>query len=95
VIKDDNSAQNKLLQFNRNLRFDLKVISFDFMTYNILYNINFRGFTAKQNPKYYEYTKIICGDFCGDSKSEIIIFQDNINRVDWLTQKTEIYSFND
>ncbi|HNQ67934.1 MAG TPA: hypothetical protein PKN32_06130 [Bacteroidales bacterium] len=95
VIKDDNSAQNKLLQFNRNLRFDLKVISFDFMTYNILYNIDFRGFAAKQNPKYYEYTKIICGDFCGDSKSEIIIFQDNINRVDWLTQKTEIYSFND
>ncbi|MDD3859457.1 MAG: hypothetical protein PHW83_04610 [Bacteroidales bacterium] len=95
VINDDNSEQTKLLQFNRNVRFDLKLIGFDYMTYNILYNIDFRGFAAKQDPKYYEYTKIICGDFCGDTKSEIIIFQDNINRVDWLTQKTEIYSFND
>lgn len=95
IIKDDNSGRDKLLQFNRNLRFDLKVVNFEFLTYNILYNIDFKGFPAKQNPKYYEYSKIICGDFCGDSKSEIIIFQDNINRVDWLTQKTEIYSFND
>lgn len=95
VIKDDNSKQNKLLQFNRNSRFDLRVIGFDLMTYNILYNVDFRAYANKQNPKYYEYSKIVCGDFYGDSKSEIVIFQDNINRVDWLTQKTEIYSFNE
>ena len=63
------------------------------MTYNILFNVEFKGFPKKQNPKYYEVSKIICGDFSGDGCSEIIIFQDNISKVDWLTQKTEMYSF--
>jgi len=95
IFNDDNSKQNKLLQFNRSSRFELKVIGFDLITYRILNNLEFRNYPIKQNPKYYEYSKIVCGDFCGDNRSEIIIFQDNINRVEWLTQKTEIYSFNE
>jgi hypothetical protein len=93
VIDYNQTGKKELVQFNKNIRFDLKVIEFDIMTYNILYNVEFKGFPAKQNPKYYEVSKIICGDFTGDNCSEIIIFQDNVSRVDWLTQKTEIYSF--
>lgn len=63
------------------------------MTYNIVCNIEFKGFKKKQNPKYYEISRIISGNFVGDAKSEIIIFQDNVSKVDWLTQKTEMYSF--
>jgi hypothetical protein len=83
----------ELLQFSRNKRFSLKLISFDMMTYKIMYNVDFKGFKEKQNPKYYEVTRIISANLVGDNCSEVVIFQDNINKVDWLTQKTEMYSF--
>jgi hypothetical protein len=63
------------------------------MTYKIMYNVDFKGFNEKQNPKYYEVTRIVCANLVGDNCSEVVIFQDNINKVDWLTQKTEMYSF--
>ncbi len=93
VIDYDKTGEKELLQLNKTKRFDLRIINFDIMTYNILFNVEFKGFPKKQNPKYYEVSKIICGDFSGDGCSEIIIFQDNISKVDWLTQKTEMYSF--
>ncbi len=93
VVDYNKSGQKEVLQFNKTKRFDLRLINFDMLTYNILFNIEFRGFLGKQNPKYYEVSKIVSGDFIGDDCSEIIIFQDNISKVDWLTQKTEMYSF--
>jgi hypothetical protein len=93
VVDYNNDGVAELLQFSRNLRFSLKLISFDKMTYKIMYNVDFVGFSEKQNPKYYEVTRIVCANLVGDNCSEVVIFQDNINKVDWLTQKTEIYSF--
>jgi len=93
VFDYDKSGQKELLQFKKNRKFDVKILNFDKITYNILFNIEFKGFAGKQNPKYYEVSKIVCGDFTGDCRSEIIIYQDNVSKVDWLTQKTEMYSF--
>lgn len=93
VIDFNDTPKSQLLQFNKNIRFDLKLIDFNKITYNILFNLEFKGFPKKQNPKYYEVSKIVCGDFVGDKGTDIIIFQDNNSKIDWLTQKTEIYSF--
>ncbi|MBN2778720.1 MAG: hypothetical protein JXR36_13830 [Bacteroidales bacterium] len=82
-----------LLQFNKTERFDLKFVKFNKLSYEIMFNIDFVGFPRKQNPKYYEQCKIITGNFFGDDNMEVIIFQDNYQKVDWLTQKVEIYSF--
>ncbi|HNY44182.1 MAG: hypothetical protein ACOX0V_12330 [Bacteroidales bacterium] len=84
----------ELLKFNRTNKFNLKLLSFDFRSYKILYEIDFKGFENSQNPKYYEKLKILTGNFADIRGSEVIIFQDNVNKVDWLNQKTEIYSFN-
>lgn len=93
LVDYNNDGLSELLQFSRNKKFSLKLISFDLMTYEILYNVNFVGFPKKQDPKYYEVTRFISANLVGDDCSEVVIFQDNINKVDWLTQKTEIYSF--
>ncbi len=93
VCNYDNESQIKLLGFSKTHKFDLKLLSFNKMSYEILYNIDFDGYPHKQNPKYYEISKIITGDFMGDQRTEIIIFQDNLEKIEWLTQKVEIYSF--
>jgi hypothetical protein len=93
VVDYNKDGVAELLQFSRNKRFSLRLISFDMMTYKIMYNVDFVGFNENQNPKYYEVTRIVCANLIGDNCSEVVIFQDNINKVDWLTQKTEIYSF--
>lgn len=84
---------SELLQLSRNPRFSLQIFSFDGLTYDILYEVKFKGFKDNQNPKYYELTRMISADFTGDNKSELIIFQDNVNNVNWLNQKTEMYTF--
>ncbi len=89
----DNNGISELLQYSRENRFSLKIINFDYRSYKILYDIDFTGFSNKQNPKYYEINKLLVGNFFGGDKTQLIIFQDNNNNVDWLTQKTEIYSF--
>lgn len=89
----DGNGLSDLLQLSRNPRFCMRIVSFDTMSYNIFYEVKFNGFKDNQNPKYYEITRMISADFTGDNKSELIIFQDNVNKVEWLTQKTEMYSF--
>jgi hypothetical protein len=56
-----------LLRYSRSWRFDLKEIRFNDSTYQVLQNIDFRGFEASHNPKYYESLGIIPGNFTGFS----------------------------
>ncbi|MDD4150360.1 MAG: hypothetical protein PHE33_10045 [Bacteroidales bacterium] len=93
IFNFDNQSQVKLLEFSNTQKFELKLLNFNKMSYEILYNIDFKGYQRKQNPKYYEISKILTGDFIGDQRTEIIIFQDNLDKIDWLNQKVEIYSF--
>ena len=93
ICNYDNTSESEILQFSITERFDLRLLKFNKMSYNILYNIGFAGFQHKQNPKYYEIVKIIAGDFHGDNRTEIIVFKDNMHKIDWLTQKVEMYSF--
>jgi hypothetical protein len=93
VVDYNKDGVAELMQFSRSKRFSLRLVSFDLMTYKIMYNIDFKGFNEKQNPKYYEVTRIVSANLVGDKCSEVVIFQDNINKVNWLPQKTEMYSF--
>ena len=93
VCKSDLNSYEKLLQFGKSPKFLLKLVELNEMSYEIVNNIDFTGFQDSQNPKYYEVSKIITGDFFGDSKTEVLIFQDNLNKVNWLTQKVEMYCF--
>jgi len=93
LVDYNNDGIFELLKYDRKTKFNLKLLNFDFRSYKILYNIDFKGFENNQNPKYYEKTKILTGKFINDKNCGIIIFQDNINEVNWLKPKTEIYLF--
>ncbi len=86
-------SSSELLKMSFSPKFDLKIFNFNKISYEILHSVEFVDFPSNQNPKYYEVSKIICGNFVGDERSELIVFQDNLNRVDWLPQKVEMYCF--
>lgn len=84
---------DRLLMLNLSERFNLKMVEFNRLTYNILANIDFTGFTKPQNPKFYETRRIICGNFIDNDMTDVMIFQDNKRTIPEFKQKTEIYSF--
>lgn len=85
--------KDQMLMLNLSERFDLKMLEFNKLSYNIRFNIDFKGFTGNQNPKFYEIRHILCGNFIDNNKTDILIFQDNHKTVSGFNQKTEIYSF--
>ncbi len=89
----NNSAKDMMLMLDKSSKFDLKLVEFNKLGYKILYNIDFSGFDAGQNPKFYENHKIIKGNFIDNGNTDIIIFQTNKSKVKGFSPKTEIYSF--
>ena len=61
------------MRYNRDWRYDLKEIAFSDSAYHILNNIDFTGYSADHNPKYYEVLKLIPGRFTGNQVSFIVI----------------------
>ena len=64
-----------MLKSNR--RFDLKLIGKDDEGFLVLGNIDFKGYTADHNPKYYESVKIVSGNFLSPTKSSLLIISCN------------------
>ena len=95
VLSRMKKGKDILLQLNRDKRFELKMIEFSRETYEILKLVEFKDFPRRQNPKYYEIIKYLTGDFLGEGRSQIFIFQDNKTKTDWLVQKAELYYFKD
>ncbi|MCX6280888.1 MAG: hypothetical protein NTU51_02915 [Bacteroidetes bacterium] len=69
-----------VMWYNRDWRFDLKEIAFSDSTYHILNNIDFTGYTADHNPKYYEVLKLVPGQFTGKQCSFIVIGRNAKNK---------------
>lgn len=67
------NATPVLMRYNRDWRFDLKEIRFSDSTFQILDNLDFEGYPADHNPKYYEVLKLIPGRFTGSQSSFIVI----------------------
>jgi len=91
-IKTSNTS-DLMLMLDKSAKFDLKLLEFNKLGYKILYNIDFRGFEAGKNPKFYETHKIISGNFINNGLTDILIFQNNKSKSRTLNSKTEIYSF--
>ncbi len=56
---------SSFIRYNRDWRFDLKDIRFNDSTFQVLQNIDFRGYQASHNPKYYESLLLVPGNFAG------------------------------
>lgn len=82
-----------LLMFSKKRKFSLRLLGFNKMSYEVFNDIEFFGYYQNQNPKYYEITQLVLGDFVGDERTDIMIFQDNNRKIDWLSQKLEVYTF--
>jgi hypothetical protein len=75
------------LRYNRNWRFDLKMIAFNDTTYRILGNVDFTGYGKDHNPKYFEILKIIPGDFTAPGKTSLLVIGRNCKKQDGTTGK--------
>jgi hypothetical protein len=75
------------LRYNRDWRFDLKMLSFNDTTYRILGNVDFHGYEKDRNPKYFEILKIIPGDFFTRGKTSLLVIGRNCKKQDPVTGK--------
>ena len=97
---------DEIISFNHSRRFELKKIYPESRQFYISSTIDFRGYDKDQNPKYYEFPKIIPGNFTG-SGLEILCILRNCADVDFdgkhcrqfqkiqdLPDKIQLYKFN-
>lgn len=56
-------SEKQLFTYNTDWRFDLKRVKVDGNNFVITHTVDFKGYKNDYNPKYYEFTKIICGNF--------------------------------
>jgi len=90
---------NSLLKYNFDKYFDLKLMNYIQDTFQILYNIDFKGYNSYNNPKYYEKLNLITGNFISNRYTSIITiagcYSDNKKNIidkPGFPTKIEIYS---
>jgi len=74
-IKD--GTGESILRLNRDWRFDLKEISFNDTTFVIRNNVDFSGYKADHNPKYYGNLRLIPGCFIKEGETSILVIGRN------------------
>jgi len=67
------SDKNQTLKLDRSWRFDLKLIENNI----ILGNIEFKGYPNDYNPKYYEFIKLVPGNFLSSKQTSLIVVMCN------------------
>ena len=95
----------QVLRYNRDWRFDLKLIEFNDSTYNIKANIDFAEYKKDYNPKYYEILKIYSGKFISHNYFSLLTIMRNCKdknfdgknckqyiNLDYLPNALDIYS---
>jgi len=70
-------TERDILVYNRTWRFDLKTAGLDAKGLFIKNNIDFRGYSGDQNPKYYEILKLIPGNFISSNATSLIAIMRN------------------
>lgn len=89
-------SANRILRYNRDWRFDLKEVSFSDTSFTILSNIDFQGYTADQNPKYYESLILAQGRYLHNQPALLLVSGKNLperNHGNILPDFTYFYSF--
>jgi hypothetical protein len=97
------ASGDRILRLNRDWRFDLKEISFNDSTFVIRNNVDFSGYTADHNPKYYGSLVLVPGCFIKESSGSILVVGRNLTKQQPASQKSpglpelpdfkDIYSF--
>ncbi|MCX6244911.1 MAG: hypothetical protein NTU98_09420 [Bacteroidetes bacterium] len=75
------------LKYNRDWRFDLKLLSFENSGYCIHGNVDFKGYEKDHNPKYFEILRIIPGCFIEPGKTSLLVIGRNCKKSDPGTGK--------
>lgn len=76
-------------RYNRDWRYDLKEVKFTENTFQILYNIDFTGYEADHNPKYYEKLTILAGRFFKPNLTSFCVVAGNYKKVKGVVKKSE------
>jgi hypothetical protein len=87
----DNSGKIKILKYNREWRFDLKEIKFNDSTFQVLANMDFKGYEKDFNPKYFEVLRIIQGSFLNPGTKSLLVIGRNCKTRDPLTKKCSVF----
>lgn len=71
------AESKQTLLLNKDWRFDLKLISTDNNDPTIRYMVDFKGYESDHNPKYYEFTKLVSGNFYSEKDLSLLVFSFN------------------
>lgn len=100
------SGAKQTILLNKDWRFDLKLVSIEKNDPTIHYMLDFKGYEADHNPKYYEFTKLVSGNFYSEKELSLLVFSFNcadsnfdgikcigIEDNKQLPNKIELYTF--
>lgn len=73
------SDKNQTLKLDRSWRFDLKLIENNI----ILGNVDFKGYPNDYNPKYYEFVKLVPGNFLSSKQTSLLVVMCNCADADF------------
>lgn len=71
-VNVDNDLEDEILLLEQDTGFDLKVIDCDKKGFQILSRIEFMNYPKNCNPKFYEWSKLICGNFIQSDKAQLL-----------------------
>lgn len=96
----------ELLNLDTRWRFGLELIRADASGLTIAGTIDFKGYPADHNPKYYEFVKVVAGHFTGREKTALLVIMRNCadrnfsgdacrqyEDLDYLPNSTQLYQF--
>ncbi|MDP4281151.1 MAG: hypothetical protein Q8867_03285 [Bacteroidota bacterium] len=89
----DKSGTPKVLRYNRDWRYDLKEIRFNDTTFQVISNIDFKGYDRDHNPKYYESLRILSGQFLEPGINTLFLVAKNKKTVTYLPDAAGTYSW--
>lgn len=100
------TGTKQTILLNKDWRFDLKLLSIEKNDPTIHYMLDFKGYEADRNPKYYEFTKLVCGNFYSEKELSLLVFSFNCAESNFdgikcigiednkqLPNKIELYTF--
>ncbi|MCW3085023.1 MAG: hypothetical protein JWP12_2389 [Bacteroidetes bacterium] len=73
----DDDPQQEFLSLNSSWRFDLKLVDADAQGLYIANTVDFKGYPADHNPKYYEFVKLVAGNFISRENTALLVMMRN------------------
>jgi hypothetical protein len=97
-------GEEEILVHSNDWRFDLKLLEADPQGFTITNQVDFKGYPKDYNPKYYEFVKIVSGNFVESGKTSLLVMMRNCSDknfngtectgyedVDYLPNSTQLY----